>query len=384
MALLAPLLQSASSQVPLAAPAAPAPVALVSGRCDGKGALPWSAFGLGNGGIAAVRVGAQEHAMGLGEVRTPGGVLLRAKLEGVKLDFPSGAEVMITPSLRICLRGGEQTLPALGRLVLAFTDGSALEVEPSNDPRLPIRRATLVTDQQRTVFWPPAQGVVIDAGHRRGARVLDDPLLVLGDGRAVYQPVPLGPILGLRAVLRPRDDERFAAERFVIAGDLLASSLQRLPGHVPPTPVQFPQAPQAAQRLAEMSAALFAPGDIERAARTRGPLVLSLAQEWRLQVEIGAATGLLTLGLYRADASVPAVEWTVTPTRTELHLVRPSGGENGGPRYFLRGIDLNDEVRALWPWKASADDRRWAENELLRFGARSLRDRALIAPQTAR
>jgi hypothetical protein len=375
MVLLAAAVQGTPAQEPAAA--AP-PLLLVSGQLDAAGALPWPALGLGDGGVRASKHGPLAHVLGAGEVRSPGGILLRAKPQGIRLDFPSGAQVMITPSLRVCLRGGEQTLPVLGRLVLAFADGSTLEVEGNGDPRQPIRRATLVQKNSRAVFWPAAQGNVIEAGHRAAVRPVANPLLVLGDGRAIYRAVPLGPLLGLRAILRPRDDARFPAARFVLAGDVLAASLRRLPAHVPPHPVQFPQAPEAAQRLADMAGVLFARGDIARAAHGKGPLVLALPQEWRLHVELGAARGFFTLGLARADATIPAVEWTVTPTRTELHLVRPAGSVNGSPRYFLRGLDLSADVRALWGGVASADDRAWAENELLRLGGRALRNRRAV------
>ena len=379
--LLSTMLPQAAA-TPQSAPSEPGAAALVCGQRAPDGSLPLLALGLGRGGMVAIPATDVRQATA-SELTTPGGLRLRAKEDGIKLDFPSGAEVMITPSLRLCLRGGEQTLPVLGLLRLLFTDGSTLEVEPSSDGRSPIRRATLVHGRMRTVFWPPAQGTVTEAGYRAQPRITADPLLVLGDGRAVYRAVPFGPILGLRAVLRPRDDVRFPAARFVLAGDVLAESLRRLPAHVPRKPVQFPQAPEAAQNLADLAAVLFAPATIERNARTRGPLVLALPQEWRLHVELGAATGLLTLGLYRADTAVPAVEWTVNPVRTELHLVRPFGGENGSPRYFLRGLDISDDVRALWPFGSLAEDKRWAEQELLRLGARSLRDRKVVAPQAA-
>lgn len=353
------------------APEPQAPLVLVCGARDQTGALPPTAFGLGDGGLT---VGSSKPTPALGDVVTPGGIRLRARAEGVKLDFPSGAEMLITPSLRLCLRGGEQTLPTLGRLALALADGSRLELEPDGNGGRPLRRATLVTDGLRRVFWPPQQAIVIEAGLRRQPDAPTNAYLVLGDGRCVYRAVPLGPLLGLRAVLRPREDDRYPEARIVLAGDVLAASLRQLPQRVPPHPVQFPQAPEAAQRLAELAGVLFAPGITERSARAQGPLVLALPHEWRLRVEVGAGDGLLSLGLYRADSAVPAVEWTVNRVRTELHLVRPLGGQDGGPRYFLRGFDLGDDIRALWPFVASADDLRWLDQLFVHLGARALRD----------
>lgn len=350
----------------------PPPLLLVSGARDHAGGLPLPAFGLGDGGLAtdAKRALAADP----GDVLTPGGIRVRARAEGVKLDFPAGTEMLITPSLRMCLRGGEQTLPALGTMTLSFVDGSHLELEPDGNGRRPIRRVTLVTPTMRKGFWPPQQSVLVEASHRKNVAPVFNAYLVLGDGRCVYRAVPLGPLLGLRAVLRPRDDPRFPDSRIVVVGDILAASLRRLPGHVPPTPVQFPQAPEAAQRLADAADSLFAAGTIARTAQATGPLVLALPQEWRLRLELGVQRGRLTIGLGRADSVTPAVEWTINPVRTELHLVRPNGGQNGSPRYFLRGIDLSDDLRRLWPWGATADDHKWLEQELLRLGAHAQRD----------
>jgi len=362
-----PLLACLGALLPQAPPVeGPAVVVLVSGVRAKDGTIPLTAFGLGEGGLVAGR----RVPCAAGDVATPGGIRLRARAEGVKVDFPSGAELLVTPSLRVCLRGGEQTLPTLGRLVLAFVDGSRLELEPDANGRRPLRRATLVTDGARVVFWPPQQTAIVEAALREPLP-RSDAFLVLGDGRCLCRAVPFGPLLGLRPVLRPLDDQSVPEGRLVIAGDLLAASLRRLPGHVPPAPVQFPQAPEAAQRLAELAASLFAAGSIERPARARGPLVLALPQEWRLRVEADAGATLLRLGLLRADAALPAVEWTANRTRTELHLVRPLGGVDGSPRYFLRGLDLAAEARALWPWTATQDDLRWLDQFLARLGARS-------------
>src|SRR5690606_11002116 len=286
------------AQGPDGAPAAP--FILVSGCRAADGSIPLTALDLGDGGTRT------PHAASVvrpAEVFTPGGIRIRARAEGIKLDFVGGAEAMLTPSLRLCLRDGEQTLPPLGRLALAFADGSRLELEPHSDPQRPLRRATFVSGDLRALLWPSGPGAAIEASYRR-ARAPADPLLVLGDGRAVYRAVPIGPLLALRAVLRPRDDARFPATRFVLAADVIAESLRRPPSHVPPHPVQFPQAPEAARRLAELAGVLFTPGRIERTARAKGPLVLALPDEWRLDVAEGPGPGTFVLALLRADATI--------------------------------------------------------------------------------
>lgn len=336
------------------------PVVLVSGI---EATLPPSALQLGDGGVVSRQATLLARP---GEAMTPGGVRIVVRPQGAKLDFPSGAELLITPSLRICLRDGSQTLPPLGRLRLALADGTLLELEPDGVGKRPLRAVRLVHGSTRATIWPPSR-TAVDANYQRSAGAASD-LLVLGDGRAIYRPVPLGPILVLRAVLRPRDDERWPAARVVVFGDPLAASLQRLPGHLPPQPVQFPQAPEAARRLSALAPSLFA-GRVERKASAVGPLVLPLVEGWHLGIDLAAGSDRLTLGLLRADATVPAVEWVVGDAGTELYLVRPDGGGENGPRYFMKGLPL-PELGAMLPWIPTLDDLRWARAELVRLGAR--------------
>jgi hypothetical protein len=82
----------------------------------------------------------------------------------------------------------------------------------------------------------------------------------------------------------------------------------------------------------------------------------------------------VVLALARADATVPVVEWIVGARTTELFLVRPNGGTGGGPRYFLRGLDLGRSLAEL-PFGAPAGElRRRALTALRRLGARPLRE----------
>ncbi|MGA1525490.1 MAG: hypothetical protein ACO4CZ_16110 [Planctomycetota bacterium] len=75
---------------------------------DGRVAL--AGLGLGNGGVA-IRPGATGATDGIGRFVTRGGVLVRALAEGVKLDFPSGGEVLVDPRGIAHLRDGARTLP---------------------------------------------------------------------------------------------------------------------------------------------------------------------------------------------------------------------------------------------------------------------------------
>ena len=95
------LIQGLSAQVVTKTPAL-----IVSGVLE-QGQLPPSSLGLGGGGLGSRRFADRNEP---GRWVSPGGILVRARKEGVKIDFPSGAELLVTPSARVCLRGGEQTL----------------------------------------------------------------------------------------------------------------------------------------------------------------------------------------------------------------------------------------------------------------------------------
>ena len=66
-------------------------------------------------------------------------------------------------------------------------------------------------------------------------------------------------------------------------------------------------------------------------------------------------------------SEVPAVEWTVGAC-TELRFVRPDGGANGGPRWFLGGIPV--ETRGLVSGVISQRARDRARSLLAELGVR--------------
>ena len=216
---------------------------------------------------------------------------------------------------------------------------------PARSDRRPFREVEVIDDaaESSTVLWRTNAPLRV-----RGRRPASSGAcyLVVGEGDALYRGSRLGPLFTLERVLCPRAREREFPEHWLaVAGDVLADSLRRLPGHVPAHSVQFPQAPEAAATLAAGAATLFPPGELSRPAGAVGELVFPLAQEFRLQVE-QRADDSVWLCLRRGASEVPVVEWRAGP-RTSLHLVRPDGGGEGRPRYFLRGIDLTREVAEL-------------------------------------
>jgi hypothetical protein len=341
-----------------------------------EGSMPLRALGLGEGGIGEP-VAPPGHAGDAvaGQDVTPGGVLVRAQREGVKLDFPSGAELLLAPDGGVHLREGARTMPSLHVVELWLADGTRVRAVRSPGRGMPLREVDVIRGDAAVSLW---------RGHLplRQTTAPSPPsgtcYLALGRGDALYEGVALGPLIVLRRALCPQARQRESpASWLVVAGDVLGASLRLLPDHVPPQPVQFPQAPEAAANLAQGAPMLFPSGVIERPAGAIGALVFALAGDFRLMVE-ERRDGPIWLGLYRGDADVPVVEWCIEH-RTTLHLVRPNGGLGGLPRYYLRGIDLSGQTRSLLPLPRTAFTIERARATLRALGARSPLVRAVPA-----
>ncbi|MCA8955763.1 MAG: hypothetical protein KDC87_06805, partial [Planctomycetes bacterium] len=330
--------------------------AVLDGKLDPRALL------LGAGGLRATRSRAVSER---GRIQTPGGALVRAQAAGVKIDFPGGRELLITPSARIHLRGGEHTLPFLRGLRLVLVDGTVITVQRANSTRQPLASVDVSVGGRDHRIWSVGRQVV-DASHPRAFR--GGTVVALGDGGAVYAISSAGPVIGLERVLCPQGDrDRVPTRRLVVLGDVLADSLKLLPAHAPRKSVQFPQVAEAARRFADLGA-LFdhhhwrPPGAV-------GELWVSLGEEYRIKVHADEA-GRVILGLFGATGDqVPGVEWTFG-ARDELHFVRPTGGTHGGPRYFMRGIDLRTLLHGVVPCTDPIASRAGLVQLLSRLGGR--------------
>jgi hypothetical protein len=324
-------------------------VLVSSATKDGR--LQLAALELGDGGVAppvaAVPSGgrvAAARAPEPGRLRTPGGVVLEALVHGVKLTFPSGRELLVSPTGRLHLRSGERTLPFLRGVRLLLADDTAVTMVRGAAARQPLAAVDVVIDGRNRRIWTGTRRVV-NASHTAPFR--GTTLLALGDGGVLYTASGAGPVFALTRVLCPQQQvDRFPPRRVVVVGDVLAASMQLLPAHAPRRSVQFPQVEEAAQRFAALGASLFQ-HDSMRPPGAVGELWLPLTETYRLKIATNSG-GVILLGLYGAGSAVPGVEWTVT-SRTEIHFVRPTGGLEGGPRYFMRGIDLREQVKGLLP-----------------------------------
>jgi hypothetical protein len=323
------------------APQQPAPscAAVVTGARDAGGRLRLDRIGLGDGGTAAER---RAPVAGDGEAITPGGIRIRARAAGVKLDFAGGGELLISPTARVHLRDGTQTLANFGGVQLLLADGAILRAWPESGRRDSLRRVEVELAGGTSVLWRGDREVV-EAALADSFHGLT--LCALGDGCVLYEPTPLGPLVLFERILCPAGArDAWPATRLIVAGDALRDSLVRLPLHAPRRAGDQPDFEALAQQLAALAPELFAAGTRERPPGALGQLLVPLAQDWRLAIEVHPAW--IALGLTFAGHSVPVVEWTVG-TRTEVHFVRPDGGSDGGPRWYLSGIELRDAAGLL-------------------------------------
>jgi hypothetical protein len=220
-------------------------------------------------------------------------------------------------------------------LELVLADDSRLRLYPSVSSAGQYRTELLVGERSYAL-WDRRQPVV-DAGHRRSFK--GQTLLVLGDGRSLYKPVWIGPILVLERVLCPVTDEsETPARTAVIIGEALASTLHALRRSIPRKTVEFPQAPEAVETLAKLAPKLFPVGVTQESVATSGMMQIPLFADFRMRVTV-ADSKTVFIGLFRRSSMVPVVEWSIAG-RTRLQLVRPGGGKERGPRYYLRGVEL--------------------------------------------
>jgi hypothetical protein len=326
------------------------PAVVVHG-VDKAGRLSLQSMALGDGGVAKER--SKLVSLARGRVRTPGGVLVQAQTEGVKLTFPNRNALLITPGGRMHLRTGEMTLAHLKGVRLLLADGSVVTARRAPGGRQPLSSVEVEVDGRSHRIWN-TRARAWNASH---VGAFPGPaLLALGDGRVLYRAIPVGPMVVLERILCPRPQRScYAKVRLAIVGDVLAASLRRLPQHAPRRSVQFPQARTAADKLAALSNKIFPARMVPRPAGAVGELWFELPADFRLKV--AAEDHRVVLGLYRGSTATPAVEWLVRG-RTELCFVRPFASAPGyrGPRYFMKGLDLRDLVQPLLPIQVGPRD----------------------------
>ena len=349
----------------------PAPGLVVTGRLEG-GRLPLSALGLGEGGVgereALYRLGPGQHV-------TPGGVGVLVRREGVKLEFPSGAEVLFTPTGFLHLRSGEQKGRFPQGVELLLADGSNLRVQLGRGR--PIRRVEVQHGDQGILLWD-RKGAQRKAVRKRRPFVCPQ-LLVLGDGDAFYRAVPLGPLVVMERVLCTKKALPVMPARYlVIVADPLIESLRRLPSKFSRKTPDFPDAPGISLALSRQALEIF--GREGSSLRRMEASLLRLAMDSGFELTVHVPeVGPLLLSLHSREAPRTLVEWTIG-TSTELHMVRPDGGSAENPRYFRTGLPAGEGLNPIASLSSRFSEREWGRATLRAMGAVPLRTSLLPRP----
>ncbi len=274
-------------------------------------------------------------------------------MEGVKLDFPSGAELLVSPDRRLHLRSGESTLAYFRGLKILLADGTQIRIKEPVGGAATLGPVEVKSAGAVYRLWDGRRG----GGKIFGVGVFVAPtLMALGNGEVLYEASASGPLLALQRVLCPEEEAgNYPEQRLVIIGDVLAASLRLLPGHAPKKSVQFPQVMEVAQRLSSFSDELFPKRILTTPPGSIGEPWIELAGGFRLITRV--SEGPVMIGLYKETSDTPVVEWQIGGS-SKLFFVRPFGGSMGGPRYFLRGLDLRRQVDAVWPIPETFADRK--------------------------
>jgi hypothetical protein len=297
-----------------------APPAVV--LADGDRGARVAEFGLGDGGVGSRRD--RELAWADDGVTTAGGVQIRCRSEGVRLQFPSGRELLVAPDGHLHLRQGEVGGPFPGGLELRLADDTVVRIVlvPSNRERL---RDVVVFDQRHALQpW------------RRGQPALELPrpggwpgvhVACCGDGGELYRVIALGPLVVLDRLLVPAERGTAApTERLVVLTAPLRQSLAHLPRQhrEPDAPVR--RAVAAVAAVAQRSEAIFPEGAaLQRAERDRLRWLLRGGFELQLDLE---GTMAPRLQLFAGASPVPMVEWTLRADAA-LFLTNPREDQLG-------------------------------------------------------
>src|SRR5712671_3362327 len=207
---------------------------------------------LGDGGLAGATPAVLQCAAG--SCRTPGGIVVEVKTAGVKLTFPSGRELLYTPSGWLHLRGGEAAGPYLAGLELLLADGARLRIDRTGSRREPLQEVLVTADGRSDRLWLQNRPVLETARPRSwsGQR-----LLCCGHGDAVYHGIALGPLLVFERVLVAAADAAvLPAARMALLVPPIVQSLQAMPVHLRGTGATDVRAGLVG--LAEASAGIFA------------------------------------------------------------------------------------------------------------------------------
>ncbi len=325
--------------------------------------LPFAALQLGDGGVSPDP--GPPGAPGPGAFRTRGGVLVRAKVEGVKFDFPSGGELLIDSHARVFERGGRATPPDSNGVQIWLADGAVVQVYAESGGGRELRWVQVCDGDQSRVLWTAGRPMSRNA---RSRSFFGRTYVALGDGRVLYEITQLGPLIVALRGLCPESIEKEYPERaLIVAGDVLGQSLIELPAVAMQRAASEPRVQTKARVLAGLAPQMFEPGSIKfRPPGAVGRLEIPLGNGMHLDVDVREG-GDTVLALKGAGDDTSLCEWHVLSNTTLLHLVERRKPDED-PYFAMQGYDLRHLVLPLLPLDPSPTRLGRARHVLVELG----------------
>ncbi len=353
---LAPVPQERGPQDPRDAKSLPTPqLSVVTGALRGT-LVHTGRLGYGDGGLEEAAPGTTLENLGDG-YRTPGGARVRARHVGLQVACPNGMDLAIDDRGSVVLRDGSRTREHPRGVRLWLTDGSFVEALVDRRRDEPLRRVRVGDGISRpVVFWKGRDGDKVREREEQGA----DDLLVLGDGRAIYRAVAIGPFLVLERVLAPRallqDRTPHAVEPLperavVLLGDVLAIGQLRVGQHARVEAANRPELFQRAEALSGLTQRILPPGQrFVRPETGREEPIVAVGAGFRLEVrtEIGRP---LAVNLWAPNQDAPILEWSYT-NETIVHLITVESDQRA--HYAMQGLRLGSLGRRTLPYPTTS------------------------------
>ena len=290
---------------------------------DARDRVPVADYRLGDGGVNPKRGRSAIGADG-GVCTTAGGVRVACLSAGVKLTFPSGRELLVSPDGFIHLRSGERAGPFSAGVELQLADGVAVRIALAQRRRQRVRDVWVVDGERSLQPWRRGRAAH-DSG--RVSRWAGIRFACCGDGGDLYRPIALGPLVVLDRILVA--DERAAtmpAERLLLLSEPLRRSLAVMGRQHREPNADVRRAIRAVNAVADRGNTIFPAGAaLQRAEHDR--LRWLLRGGFELQLDLDGPQSP-RLQLFAGTSPLPMVEWTLSLTSAAF-LTNPRDDQIG-------------------------------------------------------
>ena len=308
---------------------------------DAREGVPVADFGLGDGGVRLGR--GQLHWHDTDGCVTSGGVHVACRSVGVKLTFPSGRELLVSPDGIVHLRSGETAGPFPAGLEVLLADGDRVRIVLAQSRRERVRDVIVVPVEGKHALHPWRRGKAakteVRKSHWAGVRVA-----ACGDGGDLYRPLALGPLVVLeRLLVEKAREEHTPGERLVVLTSPLRHSLATMQRQHREANAKVRHAIAAVTAVNKRGDVIFPAGAaLQRAERDSLRWLLRGGFELQLDLEGQLAP---RLQLFAGRSSLPMVEWSLGSS-SAAYLTNPKD-DRGTKRWHGNGTRLPRVVPEL-------------------------------------